>query len=80
MSVAAPSDLTVQRGLAEAWCQVTDPSRQGIIHVADSIAAAVKLLDQELSSSSSEADFKVLVTGSLHLVGGVLEVAGLPLQ
>ncbi len=45
------------------------------IHVLPSIEHAVKVVRN--LDASGEKDVDVLVAGSLHLVGGVIEVAGL---
>jgi folylpolyglutamate synthase len=46
------------------------------IHVLPSIEHAVSII-RELSKDNADASLHVLVTGSLHLVGGVIEVGGL---
>lgn len=69
--------LTVQNELKSAWLDLanavkTSPTQ---VHVLPSIQHAVELIGQEAEKKPEGAD--VLVTGSLHLIGGVFEVAGL---
>lgn len=69
------AELKTQQALGAAWSSLLpdfDPSR---IHVLPSIEDAIKELER--ISSLSLKPVQVLVTGSLHLVGGVIEVAGL---
>lgn len=78
-SLAIPTDdlaqLKTQRELALAWSSLIPSFPSCKIHVLPSIEHAVKVIEKiELDSSEHT---KVLVTGSLHLVGGVVEVAGL---
>lgn len=61
------NSLRVQRELAETYAH-TDPHAK--VHVLDTIEAAVKRA-RELSDGKKA---EVLVTGSLHLVGGLIEV------
>ncbi|KAI5790946.1 Mur ligase [Pyronema domesticum] len=61
---AAVQALTVQKALATAWSEV-DPSTQ---------THAVATIEEAVEIAKSEGDVQVLVTGSLHLVGGLLEV------
>lgn len=63
--------LKTQQELANAWMARLpgfDPNR---IHVLPSIQHAIRIV------RSLDDPVDVLVTGSLHLVGGVIEVAGL---
>lgn len=62
---AAVKELTVQKALAEAWKQ---QDANSTTHVKATIQEAVEL------ARSLEGNTQVLVTGSLHLVGGLLEV------
>lgn len=62
-------DLTVQKGLAETW-RAIDPAAQ--VEVMFSIEDAVAWV-QDLAKSV-DGEVVALVTGSLHLVGGFLEV------
>lgn len=61
--------LKVQKELAATWDQV-DP--QASVHVVSTIEEAIGLARNLVGKDNGKAD--VLVTGSLHLVGGVLEV------
>lgn len=69
MSVGSDKDavaaLTVQKDLAKAWESV-EPKAQS--HVFGTVQEAVEF------ARGLEGDVHVLVTGSLHLVGGFLEV------
>jgi len=78
-SLAIPTDdlaqLKTQRQLASAWSLLIPSFPSSKIHVLPSIEHAVKEVGK-IASDSLECT-KVLVTGSLHLVGGVVEVGGL---
>ncbi|KAG2349046.1 FolC bifunctional protein [Suillus weaverae] len=62
-------NLKTQREIEAAWNKLV-PTYSGTVHVLPSIEDAVEEARKTLNVS-------VLVTGSLHLVGGVIEVAGL---
>ncbi|KAA8910082.1 putative tetrahydrofolylpolyglutamate synthase [Sphaerosporella brunnea] len=62
---AAVTALTVQKALASAW---HDADQKAQTHVLKTVEEAVDMV------RSLEGDVQVLVTGSLHLVGGFLEV------
>jgi folylpolyglutamate synthase len=65
------SELQVQKTLEAAWKEQTAASgKQAETHVLATIEGAVGVV-RELSAKS---DVQVFVTGSLHLVGGLLEV------
>lgn len=64
------SALATQTQLAEAWRKV-NPDYKGEVHVVPSIEHAVKIVRDTKGTPAA------LVAGSLHLVGGVMEVAGL---
>ncbi|KAK4050828.1 Folylpolyglutamate synthetase [Microbotryomycetes sp. JL201] len=74
-----PSDLSnlkVQHELSDAWQDLTAttlPTSSAKIHILSSIQDAVELVRKENVKD-------VLVTGSLHLIGGVMEVAELPVS
>ena len=68
-------ELKTQHQLAVAWSKLYPSYPPDCIHVLPSVEHAVK--DVEASKSNSDNRTQVLVTGSLHLVGGVIEVAGL---
>lgn len=61
-------DLAAQRTIADAWSEV-EPDTES--EVCFSIEEAIELARQ---AAVDYKDFKVLVTGSLHLVGGLLKV------
>ena len=63
--------LKVQRALAATWDQL-DPDAK--VHVAGTIEEAVAKAREIASSASNDAKVEVLATGSLHLVGGLIEV------
>ncbi|KAF4549638.1 Folylpolyglutamate synthase-like protein [Elsinoe fawcettii] len=62
--------LSVQNKLAETWREV-DPECQ--VEVLRTVEEAVQRA-REVASATAGEETKVLVTGSLHLVGGVIEV------
>lgn len=62
---AAVKELTVQKALAEAW---KNQDANATTYVKATIQEAVEL------ARSLEGKTQALVTGSLHLVGGLLEV------
>ena len=64
-------ELVVQQGLARAW-EETDPGTD--VKVVRTIEEAVKIVKDVAKGRKGEGDVTVLVTGSLHLVGGLLEV------
>lgn len=68
-----PNDLAAlatQHALADAWSKVNPNFPKENIHVVPSIQHAVDIVRKA-------GKREVLVAGSLHLVGGVMEVAGL---
>ncbi|KAF7292353.1 Folylpolyglutamate synthase [Mycena chlorophos] len=78
-SLAIPeADLTqlkTQHQLADAWSELIPTFPKANIHVLPSIQHAVNLVRQFDRADGDHT--AVLVTGSLHLVGGVIEVADL---
>ncbi|PUU83488.1 Mur ligase [Tuber borchii] len=62
--------LTVQEQLAQAW--IDQVPRTPVVHVLPTVEEAIAVV----TSLSYKAPVQVLVTGSLHLVGAVLEVLG----
>lgn len=86
MSSKAVSDsdlahLTVQHELAEAWTTLSKSSDSEIstatqVHILPSIQHAVNIITQVAHEQRGQG-VDVLVAGSLHLVGGVFEVAKL---
>lgn len=65
-STQAVKDLTVQKRFAEVWAEL---DQTPIIHTLPTIQDAIELI-KELSEEQETTD--VLVTGSIHLVGGAL--------
>lgn len=68
-------ELKTQQALASAWLTLSPAFPPSQVHVLPSVEHAVKLVEQLRSKGRGAS--QVLVTGSLHLVGGVVEVAGL---
>lgn len=73
--------LAVQHDLAKAWAKLADRadstvSKSAQVHVLPSIQHAVELV-AKVNNEGQDRETDVLVTGSLHLIGGVFEVAGL---
>ncbi|KAJ7765018.1 Mur ligase [Mycena maculata] len=68
------AQLKTQHQLASAWSSLIPTFPAENIHVLPSIEHSVNLV-RKLDSDAGQAN--VLVAGSLHLVGGVIEVAGL---
>lgn len=67
-------ELGPQRQLAEAWSTVVPTYPKDKVHVLPSVEHALR----EVRKLETEGtDVQILVSGSLHLVGGVIEVANL---
>ena len=70
-----PSDLsalTVQRELEKAWCELLSVSaEQANVQIKPTIQDAIAHVRDQAGSTQAQAQ-SVLVTGSLHLVGGVM--------
>ncbi|KAG2369582.1 Mur ligase [Suillus spraguei] len=69
MSTTDNLNLKTQREIEAAWNKLV-PSYSGTVHVLPSIEDAVE-------EARKMPNVSVLVTGSLHLVGGIIDVAGL---
>lgn len=67
--------LVSQQALSAAWSSFLPDFDPSHIHVLPSIEDAIRELER--ISTLSPKPVHVLVTGSLHLVGGVIEVADL---
>ncbi|KAK7695437.1 hypothetical protein QCA50_000073 [Cerrena zonata] len=67
------AQLKTQNELASAWRSLVPSFPADRIHVLPSIEHAVRVVREEEASGKVD----VLVTGSLHLVGGIIEVAQL---
>jgi len=74
MSTADLVHLKTQHELANTWSQLVPTFPTTAVHVLPSIEHAIQTV-HELSKPPKK--ISVLVAGSLHLVGGVIEVAGL---
>ncbi|WWD09344.1 hypothetical protein V865_007467 [Kwoniella europaea PYCC6329] len=64
------SQLATQNALRDAWLKLNPDYNPDNVHAVPSIQHAVKIVREA-------GERQVLVAGSLHLVGGVMEVAGL---
>ncbi len=67
------TELTTQKQLAEAWSSIVPGFPQDNLHVLPSIEHVVN----QIKDIGGSSPVKVLVAGSLHLVGGMIEAAGL---
>ncbi|KAF8272540.1 FolC bifunctional protein [Lactarius quietus] len=76
MSISAEdlAQLKTQQELAVAWTSLLPTFPNENVHVLPSIEHAVRVVREETGNGKP---VEVLVTGSLHLVGGLIEVAGL---
>ena len=74
---AGLAQLKTQQELATAWMSLvpTFPSKN--IHVLPSIEHALKVVRSLATEAQGPSAVDVLVTGSLHLVGGMIEVGDL---
>ncbi|KAA1466317.1 FolC bifunctional protein [Dentipellis sp. KUC8613] len=79
-TLAIPEDdlthLKTQQDLASAWSSLVPTFPKANIHVLPSIEHAIGTV-RSLSTEKGREHTDVLVAGSLHLVGGVIEIAGL---
>jgi folylpolyglutamate synthase len=64
---------TTQDQLKQAWSNIVQEFPIDAIHSLPSIEHAIRIVQKHSATRPTH----VLVTGSLHLVGGVIEVAGL---
>lgn len=74
--------LKVQHELAEAWKSLSKSTESEIssstqVHILPSIQHAVNVIEELANENKEDQRVNVLVAGSLHLVGGVFEVAKL---
>jgi len=67
-------DLKTQQELADAWTSLVPSFPKEHVHVLPSVEHAVSIAREEANKGRP---VEVLVTGSLHLIGGLIEVAGL---
>ena len=68
--------MAVQSELAAAWLSLMPEFPKGNVHVLPSIEHAIRVV-RGVELEGGDGGLDVFVTGSLHLVGGVIEVAGL---
>ena len=76
MPDAEKQTLAPQRQLGNAWSQLVPSFPDEDVHVLPSVEHALQIV-RGVEEAHPDEDVQVLVTGSLHLVGGVIEVAGL---
>ncbi|KAJ1651736.1 Folylpolyglutamate synthetase [Dispira simplex] len=77
-TVAIQPDLTNQRRAAEVWRELCENhDRTCETKVLPTIDAAIACIQSSVDAKSDPTD--VLVTGSLHLVGGVIDVLKVPI-
>ena len=69
------AQLKTQTDLANAWKRLIPSFSDSRIHIVPSIQHAVNIVETMRASGDHPVD--ALVTGSLLLVGGLIEVAGL---
>ena len=65
------ANLTVQKGFSEVWRKLEPSLPPSSIHLLPNIQEAVELVE-DLSEELGE--LQIFVTGSLHLVGGVISI------
>ncbi len=70
-NAAEIKELSVQKGLAQAWEEIDSGTE---VRVVETIEEAVQIVRQVAKEGEGEGGLTVLATGSLHLVGGLLEV------
>lgn len=71
------SQLATQTALREAWLRLIPSFSADKVHAVGSIEHAVNIVRDLEHKAGEEGGVDVLVAGSLHLVGGVMEVARL---
>jgi folylpolyglutamate synthase len=70
------TQLKTQKELASAWSKQNPSFPLSSIHIVPTIEHAVNIV-RGLEFGSNDTDVSVLVTGSLHLIGGLIEAASL---
>ena len=75
-------ELNAQRHSAKVWCELAvEPNAEHRADIAASIMDAVEIIKKDATNKSGQHDVKnILVTGSLHLVGAVLEFIKNPIS
>lgn len=76
IETADTSPVKVQSELAAGWRSLIPEFPTDNIRILPSIEHTIRVL-RGIESEAKESGVDVLVAGSLHLVGGVIEVAGL---
>lgn len=71
-SITSDEKLTLQKNLAESWRQLNSSIDNHETHVFLSIEESVKWIIEYYQQTNRK--IQVLITGSLHLVGGVMAV------
>ncbi|KAF1934285.1 FolC bifunctional protein [Didymella exigua CBS 183.55] len=65
--------LAVQRALANTWAEIDSTAEVRVLRTIEEAVSAARAVAREWANGT-DAEVMVLVTGSLHLVGGALEV------
>lgn len=68
------AQLSVQNALAETWRGIDPAAEVKVMRTIEDAVDFARGVAGKRSGSGDELDVKVLVTGSLHLVGGLIEV------
>jgi folylpolyglutamate synthase len=76
IETADEGPVKTQSEFAVAWKSLIPEFPTDDVHVLPSIEHAIRVV-RGIQSKVEEGEVDVLVAGSLHLVGGVIEVAGL---
>ncbi|RMZ69372.1 folylpolyglutamate synthase [Pyrenophora seminiperda CCB06] len=67
--------LAVQKALAKTWSEIDSTAEVHVLRTIEEAVATARHVARDYAKvSGAEAEVMVLVTGSLHLVGGALEV------
>ncbi len=69
-------ELSVQRGLADTWAEIDEETEVRVLRTIEEAVGWVRELAR--GGGNGEGEVMVLVTGSVHLVGGFLEVLEAP--
>jgi folylpolyglutamate synthase len=65
--------LAVQKALARTWSEIDSSAEVHVLQTIEEAVSTARKVAREWADGS-DAGVMVLVTGSLHLVGGALEV------
>jgi folylpolyglutamate synthase len=67
--------LAVQRALAQTWSEIDDTANVQVVKtIEEAVAIARSVAGKWAESAGADAKVMALITGSLHLVGGAIEV------